>query len=320
MAEHKEIDQPTGTEKVGHEWDGIEELDTPMPRWWLWTLYATIVWGVAYTIAYPAWPMIEKASDGLLGWSSRGDLHADLAAEEERRAPMTRAIAQIPIERLPEDSELLRFAVEGGRSAYKVNCVQCHGSGAAGFPGYPNLNDDDWLWGGDLQAIHQTLEHGIREPGNRESRYSEMPAFGELGILNRDEMNDVVSFVRVMSGQDSASNASRRGQAIYDIQCSSCHGADGTGNRDLGAPNLTDSIWLYGGDRESLYRTVDQSRYGIMPSWGNRLDPVTVKMLAAYVHSLGGGEELVEQDDSTEVDTNTDDAPDPVTQNERPAG
>ena len=293
MAERKRIDEPTGTETVGHEWDGIEELDTPMPRWWLWTLYATIAWAVVYTVLYPAWPMISSATPGTLGWSSRGQLEAEMKAEADRKRPVALALAQIPIERLPEDSKLLNAAVQGGAAAFKVNCVQCHGSGAAGTKGYPNLNDDDWLWGGDLKAIHKTLENGIRQPGDKQTRTSQMPAFGRDGILQPNEIQYLTSYVRTLSGAEKPGAASQRGAALFAVNCAACHGADGRGNRTLGAPNLTDKIWLYGGDRTSIAETITNARYGIMPAWGQRLDPVTVKMLAAYVHSLGGGEKFV---------------------------
>lgn len=292
MAERR-VDDVTGTSTVGHEWDGIEELDTPMPRWWLYTLYASIVFSIGYCIAYPAWPLIDRATVGILGWSSTGQLQNELAAEGARKAPIRLALSQIAIDRLPQNSELMQAAVEGGRAAFKVHCVQCHGSGAAGGKGYANLNDDDWLWGGDIKAIHQTVVNGIREPGNDETRMSQMPAFGRSGILNGDQINDVVSHVRVLARTEPPSVSSQRGARLFAENCAACHGADGKGMRLLGAPNLTDAIWLYGGDRDTLTETVANSRYGVMPSWGQRLDPVTTKMLAAYVHSLGGGEDSV---------------------------
>ena len=295
MADKKRIDAATGTETVGHEWDGIEELDTPMPRWWLWALYATIVWGIIYSILYPAWPMIDRATAGVLGWSSRGVLEQELSAEEARKAPIRSAIARTPIEQLPNDARLMQAAIEGGRAAFRVNCVQCHGSGAAGSPGYPNLNDDNWLWGGDIAAIHFSIEHGIRQPGHDQTRMSQMPAFGRDGMLDAAQIGDLVSHVRVISGAEKASPSSRRGSALFAQNCAACHGPGGEGNRTLGAPDLVDAIWLYGGDRQTLTQTVTNARYGVMPSWGNRLDPVTVKMLAAYVHSLGGGEALPAQ-------------------------
>ncbi|MBV7257419.1 cytochrome-c oxidase, cbb3-type subunit III [Pacificimonas sp. WHA3] len=304
MADKKRIDEPTGTETVGHEWDGIEELDTPMPRWWLWTLYATIIWGIGYTVLYPAWPGITGYTKGVLGWSSEQEFRDEIAAATERRAPVLRALASTPIERLPDDSELLQFAIAGGESAFKQYCVQCHGSGAAGFTGYPNLNDDEWLWGGDIKAIEFTIVHGIRNPDHDDTRYSQMPAFGRDGIFSPEEVTDVSNYVRVISGQEEKSESAARGAALFAQQCVACHGADGQGDREQGAPNLTDAIWLYGGDAESIRNTVHNSRSGVMPRFGERLDPVTIKMLAAYVHSLGGGENYVEvaADPEVEVD------------------
>jgi len=295
----KRVDEATGTRTVGHEWDGIEELDTPMPRWWLLTLYATIVVGLVLLVLYPAIPLVHQATSGALGWSSRGQLAQEMAKAEEGKAPLRQALAATPMERLPEDSELLRAAVAGGRAAYLVNCVQCHGAGAAGSKGYPNLNDDSWLWGGDLKAIEYTLVHGIRQPGHDETRTSLMPAFGE--ILSSQEVAAVADHVLSLGGKGRGSAA---GAKLYADNCAACHGPQGTGSRELGAPNLADAIWLYGGSRDEVIRQVAEPRHGVMPAWGGRLDPVTIKMLAAYVHSLGGGEDFVEvaQDPAVEVD------------------
>ena len=297
---NKRIDEPTGTETVGHEWDGIEELDTPMPRWWLWTLYATIVWGVVYVVLYPAWPMIERSTAGVLGWSSRGQLSKEMEAEGERRAPILTALSQVPIERLPEDSRLMRAAIDGGRAAFRVNCVQCHGSGAAGSAGYPNLNDDDWLWGGDLKAIEFTLVHGIRHPCVDNSRSILMLAFGD-GLLTPQEISTVADQVLSFSGKAEPTAA---GATLYETNCASCHGPTGQGMREFGAPNLADAIWLFGSAKDQIAGQISRPRMGVMPAWGNRLDPVTIKMLAAYVHSLGGGEDFVEvaQDPAITVD------------------
>jgi len=286
----KRIDQPTGTETVGHEWDGIEELNTPLPRWWLWTLYATIVWAIAYVIAYPAWPLISEATAGVLNWSSRGQLEQELAAERARKAPLMQAVAATPVEALPGNAQLMQAAVEGGRAAYRVNCVQCHGSGAAGSKGYPNLNDDEWLWGGDLKSIHYTVEHGIRNPGHDQTRMSQMPAFGRDVLRQPAEIDEVTAYVRAVSRQQPVTASARRGAALFATNCAACHGNDAKGNREFGAPNLTDAIWLYGGDEESIRKSINDARFGVMPRWGEKLDPATVKMLAAYVHSLGGGE------------------------------
>ncbi|WP_204993926.1 MULTISPECIES: cytochrome-c oxidase, cbb3-type subunit III [unclassified Sphingopyxis] len=291
MAEHKRIDEATGTTTVGHEWDGIEELNTPLPRWWLWTFYATIVWGLAYVVLYPAWPMVNRATEGVLGWSSRGDLAKEMAADAKRRAPTVNAIAATALADLPAQPQLMQAAVQGGGAAFRVHCVQCHGAGGAGVKNlYPSLTDDDWLWGGDLASIEYTVTHGIRNPDHKDTRTSLMPAFGRDGILDAAQIGDVVSFVRVISRQEKASAASARGAALFADNCAVCHGAGGQGGRQFGAPKLTDAIWLYGGDRDSLTATVNQPRNGVMPRWGGRLDPVTIKMLSAYVYSLGGGE------------------------------
>ncbi|MEH6827260.1 cytochrome-c oxidase, cbb3-type subunit III [Parasphingorhabdus sp.] len=290
MSEKKRVDEPTGTETVGHEWDGIEELDTPMPRWWVLTFYATIIWAIGYVILYPAIPMLHSASEGLLGWSSRGDYAMQVAERQKQLEPVRLALVSQDIEAIGNDPQLLQQAIEGGRSAFKVHCVQCHGSGAAGSKGYPNLNDDDWLWGGDLTAIEYTLSHGIRNPDHDKTRFSQMPAFGKDGILQSNEIQDLVSYVRLLSGREKQSAAARRGAALFETNCAVCHGPDGKGDRVQGAPNLTDAISLYGLDRATLTETITNARYGVMPRWGQRLDPATIRMLAAYVHSLGGGE------------------------------
>ncbi|MEM8694808.1 MAG: cytochrome-c oxidase, cbb3-type subunit III [Pseudomonadota bacterium] len=297
----KRVDEPTGTEFVGHEWDGIEELNTPLPRWWLILFYATVIWGLGYTIAYPAWPLINSATEGVLGYSSRAALAEDIAAVEAERAPLREAIANIDINDLPADERLMQTAIQGGRSAYVVHCVQCHGSGAAGGPGYPNLNDDDWLWGGDMEAIEYTLIHGIRNPDHLETRISQMPAFGADGILDERQISDVVSYVRTLSGDEDASAASARGAELYTANCAVCHGENGGGDRTQGAPNLRDNIWLYGEDRASITDTVTNSRYGVMPRWGHRLDPVTIRMLTAYVWSRGGGEATPAEPEAEQV-------------------
>jgi len=292
MADNKRIDHATGTPTVGHEWDGIEELDTPMPRWWLYILYATIVFAIGYCIAYPAWPLLTRGTPGVLGWTSKGQLEAELAADKKAKAATLAAIDRLPIEEIEKNPTLMRAAIDGGRAAFRINCSACHGSGAAGSKGYPNLNDDDWLWGGDIKSIQQTLLDGVRFPGDDNTRMSQMPAFGKDEILKADEVQDVVSYVRFISHQETASPSAKRGSAIFANNCAVCHGPNGGGNRTVGAPNLTDKIWLYGGDRDTLTQTVTNARYGIMPAWGQKLDPVTLKMVAVYVHSLGGGEAL----------------------------
>lgn len=291
---NKRIDQPTGIETVGHEWDGIEELNNPLPRWWVITLWLTVVFAIGYVVVYPAIPLLSKGTDGLWGWSSRGDLARDIDAEKAKRAGMLAQLAATPIEQLQSNPELMKAAVAGGRAAFRVNCVQCHGSGAAGSVGYPNLNDDEWLWGGNLKEIEYTLIHGIRQPGVDTTRTSLMPSFGRDSILKPNEIADVTSYVLTLSGKEQPGAASERGKVLFANNCVSCHGADGKGMRQFGAPNLTDAIWLYGGKREQVSGSIATAHAGVMPAWGQKLDAATIKMLAAYVHSLGGGEDFTE--------------------------
>ena len=288
---NKRVDEPTGTEFVGHEWDGIEELNTPLPRWWLWTFYATVIWALGYVILFPAWPLIEKGTEGVLGWTSRGQLAEEMRLADESRAAVREEIAATPLDQLADNPALMQQAVAGGRAAFQVNCIQCHGSGAAGSQelGYPNLNDDDWLWGGDIDAIEYTLIHGIRQQGDPATRTSAMPSFE--GILDAEQLEATVDHVLALSDQ---AQPNAQGAELYDQNCAICHGADGTGLREFGAPNLADAIWLRGSSREAVATQILNPRMGMMPKWEGRLDPVTIKMLAAYVHSLGGGEDLAE--------------------------
>jgi cytochrome c oxidase cbb3-type subunit 3 len=291
---NKRIDQPTGVETVGHEWDGIEELNNPLPRWWVITLWLSVIFALGYIVVYPAIPLLDRGTEGLWGWSSRGDLARELSAENAKRAGLRATLESAPIEALQANPALMKDAIAGGRAAFRVNCVQCHGSGAAGSLGYPNLNDDDWLWGGNLKEIEQTLTYGIRQPGVASTRTSLMPSFGRDAILKASEVADVTSYVLTLSGKEQAGAASERGRVLFANNCVSCHGADGQGLRQFGGPNLADAIWLYGGKREQVAGSVTAAHAGVMPAWGSKLDAATIKMLATYVHSLGGGEDFVE--------------------------
>lgn len=284
----KEIDDVSGVATTGHEWDGIKELDNPMPRWWVWTFYATIVWALVYAIAYPAWPLITSATSGVLGYSSRGELQAELAAAEAAKAAYVAAVKEKPVEAILADEALRTFAVSAGAAAFKVNCIQCHGTGAAGSPGFPNLNDDDWLWGGKPADILQTISHGVRFAGDAEARVSEMPAFGEM--LERPQIAEVSAFVASLTGTPDQPDLVEAGRTVYADNCAACHGDTAKGNRELGAPDLTDAISLYGTGEAAVAAQVARPKHGVMPAWAGRLGDVTVKELTVYVHSLGGGE------------------------------
>ncbi|CAN7234206.1 cytochrome-c oxidase, cbb3-type subunit III [Bosea sp. LjRoot9] len=286
-----EVDHVTGTATTGHEWDGIRELNTPLPRWWLNIFYATIIWSFGYWVVYPAWPLISTTTKGVIGYATRLDVETDLSELRAFRATQTQGLAEASLEQIKADPSLSRIAMAQGKAAFGDNCAACHGVGGAGSKGYPNLNDDDWLWGGSLAAIQTTLQHGIRVATDNETRVSPMPAFGRDGVLKRDEINAVANHVRVLAGLPTEPKADlAKGGALFEQNCAACHGPAGKGNQELGAPNLTDAITLYGMDMASLTETITNSRSGVMPAWGARLDATTIKALTVYVHSLGGGQ------------------------------
>jgi cytochrome c oxidase cbb3-type subunit III len=279
-----------GPGTTGHEWDGIQELNNPLPRWWLWIFYASIAFALLWMVLYPSWPVPGGATPGTLGYSSRADVEQQMRELEATRAAPLKGIEQMALADIPKNPAVFQAAVEGGRSAFKVHCIQCHGTGAAGSRGYPNLNDDDWLWGGSMEEIHGTLVNGIRHPGNDNTRQSMMPAFGKDGLLTKAEIADLVEHVRAISRQEHNQAMAARGSVTFAQQCASCHGDQGQGLKAFGSPNLTDAIWLYGGDRAALTHTLTYARAGVMPAWNERLSEATIRKLTAYVHSLGGGE------------------------------
>lgn len=298
----KEIDDVSGVETTGHEWDGLKELNNPLPRWWIWIFLVTVIWSIWYFVVYPSWPVPGGATEGTSGYTQYKELAKSQAEIVARQQSYLDRFEKASFENILNDAELYAFAIAGGKSAFKDNCATCHGAGGAGAPGYPNLNDDDWLWGGRLEDIHETIQYGIRSE-HEDTRISQMPAFGEDEFLTKDEINAVTDFVvYILSGQKPKGGLSEeealektaiaiQGAEIFQQQCASCHGADGKGDYDFGAPDLTDKIWLYGGDRKSVYNTVYYARAGVMPAWESRLDENTIKQLTVYLHQLGGGEE-----------------------------
>ena len=286
----KHVDEISGIETTGHEWDGIRELDNPLPRWWLWIFYACVVWSIGYYIAYPAIPLVSGYTKGVLGYSSRAEVAKDMAAAKAAQASQREAIAAASLEEIRTKPELLEFALAGGKSAFVVNCSQCHGSGAQGATGYPNLNDDEWLWGGSLEAIHTTIAHGARNTQSDDARQSQMPAFGKDGILTNEQISQVAEYVLSLSGNATDAAAAQAGQPLFEDNCVACHGEGGVGMAELGAPPLNNNIWLYAGDKKTVMESISNSRNGVMPAWGKILDEVTVKQLTIYVHSLGGGQ------------------------------
>jgi len=288
---HEKVDAVSGATTTGYSWDDIEELNNPLPRWWLWTFYLTIVWAIAYCIAYPAWPLVSSYTKGALGWHSRDAVEVDLAALKDQRSGMTAQLAARSLEEIRQDPELFAFARAQGKAAFGDNCAPCHGAGGGGAKGYPNLNDDDWLWGGSLDQIQQTIQFGARST-NDQGHSGSMPAFGRDGMLKREEISQVASYVRSLSGLETEKGIDlAAGAKIFADNCAACHGDRGQGMMEMGAPNLTDKIWLYGSDKATIVEGLNNGRGGVMPPWHGRLDDTTIKALTLYVHSLGGGQD-----------------------------
>ena len=284
----KEIDAHSGVETTGHEWDGIKELNKPLPRWWLLTFYATIVWAIGYWIVYPAWPTLNGYTKGIWNYSQRATVTAEGEAARAAQGTFRKQIETTPLGDIRKNPDLLRFAMAAGNSAFQTNCSACHGRGGQGFVGYPNLNDDDWLWGGKVEDIQQTVLYGVRSE-HKETRVSAMPRFGLDKLLGDTQIDDVAEYVLSLSKRSTNAQGADAGKKIFAEQCASCHGEDGKGMVEQGSPNLTDGIWLYGGTKNAVMESIRTGRGGAMPYWSGRLDPVTIKSLAVYVHSLGGG-------------------------------
>ncbi|WP_426230787.1 cytochrome-c oxidase, cbb3-type subunit III [Pararhizobium sp. DWP3-4] len=286
---HKDphLDELSGVSTTGHEWDGIKELNNPLPRWWVVSFYACIIWALIYTVFYPAWPLLTSATTGVLGYSSRADVRSELAAAEAARSGYVAAIKAADMEQILADETLRTVATAAGNAAFKVNCIQCHGSGAQGSKGFPNLNDDDWLWGGTPEQILTTIAHGVRAPEDADTHVSEMPAFGD--ILKPAEIASVATFVADLSKGSGFPAETAPGAQIFAQNCASCHGERGEGNQEMGAPNLADTLSLLVDGEEAIAAQIRAPKHGVMPAWGTRLGDVTVKELAAYVYSLGGG-------------------------------
>ncbi|HPD92391.1 MAG: cytochrome-c oxidase, cbb3-type subunit III [Rhodobacter sp.] len=286
---NKKQDQQT----TGHSWDGIEEFDNPLPRWWLWIFYATILWSIVYWVLYPAWPMVSRATAGVLGYSSRADVDAEMATwDAENQVWYDRLVSTAP-DQIAADPELQRFAVNAGAAVFRAQCSQCHGAGADGVrmgSGFPNLLDDEWMWGGTMDDIVQTVTYGIRNEDFPDTRYSEMPSFGRDQLLTEDQINEVVQHVLALSGQPHDNALATAGEQVFLDNCASCHGDNGAGDTFVGAPALNNAIWLYGGTEADIRATVTNAHFGIMPGFANRLPEAQIRAVAAYVHQLGGGQ------------------------------
>jgi len=295
MTTNPHKDEISGVDTTGHEWDGIKELNNPLPRWWLYVFYASIVISIVYWILMPAWPYPTwdgwDYTRGTRDYSERDTVTAEIAKAQAELSVYLDQMALMSTAEIRQDETLYNVALAGGGAAFGDSCAGCHGSGAQGFIGFPNLNDDEWIWGGSLDDIEITIRHGIRWEDDDDSRYSEMPKFLADGILSREEIGAVTDYVMILSQDPAAPSEAPEGAEIFARECASCHGEAGKGMQDLGAPNLTNAISLYGQDRKALYDTIANSRFGVMPAWQDRMSDVTIKQLTLYVHGLGGGQE-----------------------------
>lgn len=288
-----EKDSVTGRDTTGHEWDGIKELNTPLPKWWLYTFYATCAFAALWVVLYPALPFWGWT--GLTGWTARGALPAQMEAARAAQAPMLNRIAETELAAIAADEDLRAFSLAGGRAAFANACAACHGTGGEGRSGgFPALGDDHWIWGGGFDTIRNVIRHGIRNQDDPDTLIgAPMPGYLTTGQLTRAQINDVVQHVLNLTGRATDAEAAQRGAAVYGEQganCAACHGDRGEGNRWMGAPPLNTRIFVYGGDAASLFASIAYARAGMMPGWAGRLDAATINMLTVYVHALGGGE------------------------------
>jgi cytochrome c oxidase cbb3-type subunit 3 len=308
MGEKQEKAQSGSVQTTGHAWDGdLQEFNNPLPRWWLWGFYATVVFAVVYWFFYPAWPVGQDYTKGGLNsitykvgdkevtthWNTRARLMKDLQEGEEsiKQRQYMQKIVDTSYDQILSDSSMIQFTRSVGRTLFTDNCAACHGMGGAGVVGlFPNLVDDDWLWGGEVEAIQTTLEQG---------RNGYMPAFSKT--FNDQQLDDVVEYVLSLSGHEVAEEKAERGAELFNGEgggCYYCHTKEATGMKSVGSANLTDGIWTLANvpgqttaesKREVVREVIKNGVNRKMPAWQDRLSPAEIKVLAVYVHELGGG-------------------------------
>lgn len=285
-----ERDPVSGRETTGHEWNGIKELDTPVPRGVLMFLIVTHIWAIAWWFFVPAWPLGATYTRGLLGVDQKTTVEARVVEGQQQRSAWTARLETEPYDAILADEALMATVREAGQQLFGDNCAACHGRDGKGRANYPDLTDDDWLWGGGPELIEQTMRVGINT-AHPESRIAQMPAFGRDQMLDRDEVRSVAAYVYSLSHPDysTAENVDRieAGREVFVTTCAACHGEGGEGSREMGAPNLTDSYWIYGGDLQTIIASVHGGREGHMPTWDERLTTAEIRTLSLYVHDLG---------------------------------
>lgn len=285
-----EKDAVTGRDTTGHEWDGLKELNTPLPKWWVYVLYATIAWSLGWFVLYPSFPGFTGYFHGILGYSQRSAVDADVRAVAAQRAGTMDRIRALSFDEIRKDPQLMAAAETAGRIAFANNCQACHGAGGGGQPGYPALAAGAWIWGGTLEAIQQTITYGVRSGDEKARGVVVMPRFGADGILKPEQIQEVSGYVMTLYGHGEVGKDVSAGKQLFADNCAVCHGGEGQGDREKGAPRLASRVHLYGDSREVVVNQITSPRMGVMPAWHTRLDEATIKSLALYVHSLGGGE------------------------------
>lgn len=285
----RETDDVSGVETTGHEWDGIRELDNPLPRWWLWSFWLCVGVAIVYWVLMPAWPGAKDYTHGVLNKSDRADVAQQLDELKAIRGAEGAQLKNASLQQIESDPKLQAYALAVGQSVFGDNCATCHGTGGAGGKGYPNLRDDVWIWGGTLEDIQHTIAVGVRSE-HPQTRFSQMPAFGRDGIVSADQVNDLTEYVVALSHRPANAAAVGRAAPVYQANCAICHGPEGKGMPAQGAPDLTDADWLYGSARADIKGQIWNGRGGVMPTWEHRFDPETIKALAVYIHANAAGQ------------------------------
>lgn len=278
-------DTVTGRMTTGHEWNGIEELDTPVPKVVFFFLALAFLFSLICWLLFPTFPLIATYTKGLLGVDQQQLVTDQVKEAAAERAGWENDILSKSFAQVQSDPALMQKVQETGRTLFQDNCAACHGVNATGGPGFPDLTSKTWLWGGDIDSIAETIRVGINSTAD-DTRVSQMLAFGREGILDHAKILDVVAYVRSLSGASADAARVEAGREVFAANCASCHGEAGKGMQDVGAPDLTDRFWIYGGDTQSIYTTVHGGRQGHMPHWEGRLSETSRKILALYVSTL----------------------------------
>jgi cytochrome c oxidase cbb3-type subunit 3 len=287
--EVEERDPVTGRLTTGHEWNGIKELYTPVPRVVIFFLIVMTLFAVGYWILMPAWPLGRTYTKGLLGVDQKTTVERQVEEASAARSAWTQQIDTLDFAAIKADPVLMQYVRDAGSTLFGDNCAACHGTRGTGGKGFPDLTAGAWLWGGEPETVAETLRVGINSTHD-EARVSQMLAFGRDGTLNLAQIDDVLAYVQSLGGSSDVTAASPeavvRGKEVFVQNCVTCHGDDAKGKRDMGAPDLTDASWIYGGDRQSIHTTIYAGHQGQMPSWEQRLSTTQRKILTLYVLSL----------------------------------